>query len=273
MKRRYFSTFVFALATSAIAFAAQAAEVKNIVIVRGAFADGSGWRQASEILERRGFKVTVVQQPITSLADDVAATKRVLDLQDGPTLLAGHSYGGMVITEAGNDPNVAGLVYVAPFQPDKDESLLSPASSKPASGTGVRETRTASISISILPPSRTTLPQTCRRMRSHSWRNRRSSPPRKPSRGRSPIRPGRPRKAGRSWLPRTIRSTRTSKDKWRLALEVRCPRSRRATPSLHHNQRRLRTSSSRRLGSQEIDAKAHLGWAFPVKAGALKRPV
>ncbi|MGO8440985.1 alpha/beta fold hydrolase, partial [Rhizobium ruizarguesonis] len=75
--------------------------------------------------EKRGFNVTIVQQPITSLYDDVAATKRVLDLQDGPVLLVGHSYGGMVITEAGKDPEVAGLVYVAAFQPDKGESLLS----------------------------------------------------------------------------------------------------------------------------------------------------
>ena len=104
MNRRYLSTLALAFATSVIAFAAQAAEVKNIVIVHGAFADGSGWRKATEILEKRGFNVTIVQEPITSLADDVAATNRVLDLQDGPTLLVGHSYGGMVITEAGQQP-------------------------------------------------------------------------------------------------------------------------------------------------------------------------
>lgn len=140
MKRRI-STFALALATSVIAFAAQAAEVKNIVIVHGALADGSSWRKATEILEKRGFNVTIVQQPITSLADDIAATNRVLDLQDGPTLLVGHSYGGMVITEAGHSPHVAGLVYVAAFQPDKGESLLSLASSKPAGGMNIRETK------------------------------------------------------------------------------------------------------------------------------------
>ncbi len=140
MKRRI-STFALAFATSVIAFAAQAADVKNIVIVHGALADGSSWRKATEILERRGFNVTIVQQPITSLADDIAATNRVLDLQDGPTLLVGHSYGGMVITEAGHNPHVAGLVYVAAFQPDKGESLLSLASSKPAGGMNIRETR------------------------------------------------------------------------------------------------------------------------------------
>jgi pimeloyl-ACP methyl ester carboxylesterase len=135
------STFAIAVFTSAIAFAAQAAEVRNIVIVHGALADGSGWRGATEILQDRGYNVTIVQQPITSLADDVAATNRVLDLQTGPTLLVGHSYGGMVISEAGNRPDVAGLVYVAAFQPDKGESLLGLASSKPAGGMYIRETK------------------------------------------------------------------------------------------------------------------------------------
>ncbi|MBW6425326.1 alpha/beta hydrolase [Rhizobium sp. XQZ8] len=141
MNRRYISTFALAFATSVIAYAAQAAEVKNIVIVHGALADGSGWRKVTDILGKRGFNVTIVQQPITSLADDIAATNRVLDLQDGPTLLVGHSYGGMVITEAGNSPSVAGLVYVAAFQPDKGESLIGLASSKPAGGMNIRETK------------------------------------------------------------------------------------------------------------------------------------
>jgi pimeloyl-ACP methyl ester carboxylesterase len=141
MNRHSISILAFAFATSVIAYSAQAAEVKNIVIVHGALADGSGWRKASDILVQRGFNVTIVQQPIRSLADDIAATNRVLDLQDGPTLLVGHSYGGMVITEAGNNSVVAGLVYVAAFQPDKGESLLSLASSKPAGGMNIRETK------------------------------------------------------------------------------------------------------------------------------------
>ena len=141
MNRYTISILALAFATSIIAFSAQAAEVKNIVIVHGALADGSGWRNASDILVKRGFNVTIVQQPMTSLADDIAATNRVLDLQDGPTLLVGHSYGGMVITEAGHSPVVAGLVYVAAFQPDKGESLLSLASSKPAGGMNIRETK------------------------------------------------------------------------------------------------------------------------------------
>ncbi|MGY5803037.1 alpha/beta fold hydrolase [Rhizobium sp. LEGMi12c] len=141
MKTRFLSIAALGLAASTFAFAAQAAEVKNIVIVHGALADGSGWRKAADILEKDGFNVTVVQEPITSLADDVAATNRVLDLQTGPSLLVGHSYGGMVITEAGNRPDVAGLVYVAAFQPDKGESLISLASSKPAGSMNIRETK------------------------------------------------------------------------------------------------------------------------------------
>lgn len=141
MNRRYIATLALAFATSMIAFAAQAAGVKNIVIVHGALADGSGWRKTTEILEKRGFNVTIVQEPITSLADDIAMTNRILELQDGPTLLVGHSYGGMVISEAGHNPNVAGLVYVAAFQPEKGESLIGLASARPAGGMNIRETK------------------------------------------------------------------------------------------------------------------------------------
>lgn len=137
---KHILSFAVALVTSASAFPAQAADLKNIVIVHGALADGSSWRRATEILETRGFNVTIVQQPLTSLADDVAATNRVLDLQNEQTLLVGHSYGGMIITEAGHSPKVAGLVYVAAFQPDVGESLFSLASSKPASGSSIKET-------------------------------------------------------------------------------------------------------------------------------------
>lgn len=101
---------------------AQPAEVKNVVLVHGAFADGSGWRGVYDELTARGYRVTIVQNPLTSLADDVAATKRVLDQQDGPTLLVGHSYGGTVITEAGVDPKVTGLVYVSGLAPDAGET-------------------------------------------------------------------------------------------------------------------------------------------------------
>lgn len=96
--------------------------VKNIVLVHGAFVDGSGWKPVYESLSRDGFHVSIVQEPLTSLADDVAATKRVLALQDGPTILVAHSYGGTVITEAGDDPRVVGLVYIAAHQPDTGET-------------------------------------------------------------------------------------------------------------------------------------------------------
>jgi pimeloyl-ACP methyl ester carboxylesterase len=103
---------------------AWAEPVKNVVLVHGAFADGSGWQRVADILGKDGYTVSVVQEPLTSLADDVAATKRVLDLQQGPVILVGHSYGGVVITEAGNAPNVVGLVYIAAFIPDQGESAI-----------------------------------------------------------------------------------------------------------------------------------------------------
>jgi len=99
-------------------------KVKNVVLVHGAFADGSGWRNLYDILSKKGYKVTIVQNPLSSLEDDVAATKVVLDNQDGPTILVGHSWGGTVITEAGNHPKVVGLVYVAAFQPDNGENTV-----------------------------------------------------------------------------------------------------------------------------------------------------
>ena len=98
--------------------------VKNVVLVHGAFADGSGYKGVYENLAKQGYNVTVVQNPLTSLEDDVTATKLALDAQDGPTILAGHSWGGAVITQAGNHPKVAGLVYIAAFQPDNNESAL-----------------------------------------------------------------------------------------------------------------------------------------------------
>ena len=100
---------------------AHADTIKNIVLVHGAWVDASGWKPIYDILTKEGFHVTMVQEPETSFTDDVAATKRVLDLQDGPTLLVGHSYGGSIITEAGVHPNVIGLIYVAAHAPDVGE--------------------------------------------------------------------------------------------------------------------------------------------------------
>ena len=103
---------------------ALAADIKNIVMVHGAWADGSGWRPVYEILKKEGYNVRMVQNPLTSLTADVAATDRVLDRMDGPTILVGHSYGGAVITKAGDHEKVAGLVYVEAFMPDVGESVF-----------------------------------------------------------------------------------------------------------------------------------------------------
>ena len=97
--------------------------MNNIVLVHGGFVDGSGWEGVYQILKKDGYNVSIVQNPTISLEDDVAVTKRVLAAQDGPAILVGHSYGGAVITEAGNHPKVAGLVYITAFAPDKGESV------------------------------------------------------------------------------------------------------------------------------------------------------
>jgi pimeloyl-ACP methyl ester carboxylesterase len=125
---------------SALVAPARAEPVRNVVIVHGAFADGSGWRRVADILGRDGYEVNVVQEPLTSLADDVAATRRVLGTLQGPVLLVGHSYGGMVITDAGNAPNVVGLVYVAAFIPDEGDSAVGLLARAPAANDDMRAT-------------------------------------------------------------------------------------------------------------------------------------
>ena len=108
--------------TSPTAAVTQDQGIRNIVLVHGAWADGSGWRGVYDNLVRDGFKVSIVQEPETSFQDDVTAVKRILALQDGPSILVAHSYGGAVITEAGTDPSVAELVYVAAHMPDAGEN-------------------------------------------------------------------------------------------------------------------------------------------------------
>lgn len=102
-----------------------ATALASIVLVHGGFVDGSGWEDVYKILKKDGYDVSIVQNPTTSLADDVAATRRILASKQKPVILVGHSYGGVVITEAGNDPKVAALVYIAAFAPDKGESVSS----------------------------------------------------------------------------------------------------------------------------------------------------
>jgi len=112
--RTFFIAMVLAVAQSAAA----AGGVRNVVLVHGAWADGSSWAKVIPLLEKAGLKAVAVQNPLTSFDDDVAATKRAIALADGPVILVGHSWGGVVITEAGADPKVAGLVYVAAFAPE-----------------------------------------------------------------------------------------------------------------------------------------------------------
>lgn len=107
------------------AAAAPPGAVKNVILVHGGFVDGSGWQGVYNILKKDGYRVTVVQNPTTSLTDDVAVTRRAIAAQDGPAVLVGHSYGGAVITESGNDPKVKALVYIAAFAPDTGESVSS----------------------------------------------------------------------------------------------------------------------------------------------------
>ena len=114
---------LFGFAQVAMSQTSQPGNVRNVVLVHGGWVDGSGWEGVYKTLKKSGYAVTIVQEPTVSFADDVAATKRAIAAQNGPVILVGHSYGGAVITEAGSDPKVAGLVYVAAFAPDKGESV------------------------------------------------------------------------------------------------------------------------------------------------------
>lgn len=118
-------TIILSLGEHIMAQTKSTAVVKNIVLVHGGFVDGSGWEGVYNILKKDGYTVTIVQNPTISLTDDVAITKRAIAVQNGPVILVGHSYGGAVITEAGNDPKVAGLVYIAAFALDQGESVSS----------------------------------------------------------------------------------------------------------------------------------------------------
>src|SRR5580704_2918045 len=127
---------VASLALASAAVAADAAKVKSVVLVHGGFVDGSGWEGVYDLLKNDGYDVTIVQNPTTSLADDVAVTKRAIAAAPGKVILVGHSYGGAVITESGTDPKVAGLVYITAFAPDQGESV-GKLTSNPAPGAPV----------------------------------------------------------------------------------------------------------------------------------------
>lgn len=119
------AALMFSAAVAGTPASAASAPVKNIVLVHGGFVDGSGWQGVYKALTTKGFNVTIVQNPTKTLAEDVAFTKRVIDQQDGPVVLVGHSYGGVVVSEAGTSEKVKSVVYVAAFAPDKGESVSS----------------------------------------------------------------------------------------------------------------------------------------------------
>jgi pimeloyl-ACP methyl ester carboxylesterase len=139
MRNLLLSTAAILMAGAAFAAPARSAEppkgaARNIVLVHGAFVDQSSWRPVADILSKQGYNVTLVENPLTSLAADVEATKQALAKQNGKTVLVGHSWGGVVITEAGNDPKVSALVYVSAFAPDVGQSLATLASAPVTEG-------------------------------------------------------------------------------------------------------------------------------------------
>jgi pimeloyl-ACP methyl ester carboxylesterase len=140
MARLVFAVASLFLMAFSAASPAQAAPVRNIVLVHGAFVSGAGWKPVYEILVKAGYRVSVAQHPLTSVADDVAAVKRVLAMQDGPAILVGHSYGGAIITEAGNDPKVAGLVYIAAHALDEGETEAGNGKRFPNATKAIRKT-------------------------------------------------------------------------------------------------------------------------------------
>jgi pimeloyl-ACP methyl ester carboxylesterase len=170
------------LGSSQEVVAAAPTGVKNVVLTHGAFADGSGWEAVARILEHDGYAVSVAQPPETSYAEDVKYTKAAVDAMDGPVVLVGHSYGGSIITEAGNDPKVAALVYIAAFELDEGESCASIEQALPQASKAFKEDSSGNWWIDQACPT--------------SWPSRRcrSPPTRSPTRSRTP--PGRPSPAG-----------------------------------------------------------------------------
>jgi len=143
MTLRFFFVSSLLLISGLVSAQSQDHKVRNVVLVHGAWADGSGWKGVYDILTRDGFSVSIVQEPETSFKDDVEATRRVIEQQNGPCVLVAHSYGGAVATEAGNDPSIVGLVYVAAHMPDAGESEAEDGKRFPSDlskSTGIKKT-------------------------------------------------------------------------------------------------------------------------------------
>ena len=178
-------------------FEQTAGDIRNIVLVHGGFVDGSGWEGVYRSLRQQGYNVAITQHPTTSLADDVRAVRSVLAAQDGPAVLVGHSYGGAVISEAGTDPKVAALVYIAAFAPDAGESvatlIANPAPGAPVPPSCRRATATCCSTGRSSPPRS---PRTSTRSWRHSWPMRSSPGGWRPCRASSPSRRGRPSRPG-----------------------------------------------------------------------------
>jgi len=194
--------------TIKVAAAAAPTGIKNVVLVHGAFADGSGWEAVAKILEKDGTRCAVAQPPETSYAEDVKSAKAAVDAMNGPVVIVGHSYGGSIITEAGNDPKVSALVYIAAFALDDGESCASIEQALPQASKAFKpdsngnwwieqEHFAADFAADISPAESTTW----------LFRRCRSPPTRSPTRSRRP--PGSPSPLGTWWRPQTGRSIRT----------------------------------------------------------------
>ena len=207
-----------ALVTGSSAAPTTPSLVKNIVLVHGAFADGSGWAAVANILRRDGFNVSVAQPPETSLDDDVASTNRTIDAMAGQVVLVGHSYGGVIITAAGNNEHVKSLVYVAAFQPDAGESLGSLAAGKHRHRAAPSRHPMATCIWTARASMPTSAP-TCRKRKPRSWPGRRSVCRSRPLVRRSLRQRGRTSRASRSWPPTIGRSIPTSNDRCTSARE------------------------------------------------------
>ncbi len=271
--RRTFSTGALAAGLGAAlasrgAFAATAStpatapvKARNVVLVHGLFADGSSWSEVIGRLQARGLNVTSVQNPLTSLADAVAETKRVLDRQDGPTVLAGHSFSGMIVTEAGVHPNVSALVYVARARPMRARIMARSRRSSPPRRQARASSMTATRGGSMSRPSCTISPATCRRRRRRSSM-RCSSPS---TRRCSPIarrrRHGAPGPASMPSPRRIARSTRIWSASWRSAWARGPSSSARAMSRSSPIPERSVRSFSRRLGNRFLAARfRRIGW-------------